>query len=63
MDNEMKKISDMTELYNKLQEMWWKLKHDNNAHTDGVKGYERVDVTANYYAMQTLEKVMEMIEV
>ena len=56
------KIDDMTKLYNELQEMWWKLKHENNAHIDGVKGYEHVDIVANYYKMQTLEEVMDLIE-
>lgn len=58
----MSKINDMTELYNKLQEKWWELKHDNNAHTDGVKGYEHIDTVANYYKMQAIEEVLEMIE-
>jgi hypothetical protein len=59
---ENRKINDMCELYNKLQEKWWELKHDNTASIEGVKGYEHVDVAANYYKMQALEEVMEMIE-
>lgn len=58
----MDKINDMTKLYHELQEMWWQLKHDNIAHIEGVKGYEHVDTAANYYKMQALEEVMDLIE-
>lgn len=38
------------------------LKHDNNAHDLGVKGYEHVDVVANYYRMETLDEVIRLID-
>ena len=52
----------MDQLYNKLQERYWQLKHDNIAHMDGIKGYEHVDVTENYYRMQEIENICNMIE-
>lgn len=58
MDNSRK----LTRLYNELQEKWTALKYENNAHTSEVRGYEHVDVQANYYKMQMLEEVMETID-
>lgn len=58
MDNSRK----LSKLYNEVQEKWNSLKYENNAHTSEVHGYEHVNVTENYYKMQALEEVLEMIE-
>jgi len=55
------KKEDLIKLYNELQELWWQKKHDNNASIDGVKGYEHVDVAANYLKMQVIEEIMKKV--